>query len=267
MFFEHLQDGDSTTSLGSLFQCLTTFSVKKFFLIFSLNLPWCNLMHQDQTLSGCTSFLFCPALNFTLVHLVRKLEDPNTWTIACCSHSLPDRVMLPLLHSASWDGTCHKESNADLSCLAWCFHGCLTSWELQKPEQWHWHWLCWFWVPCGLPLRMCRQGCVSRREDPSPTSTVNAAQVTVQTPQRIWDVSCRDVRRLGKITTGKHSKYLQMCECPDTTMRKVIHSLTMWRDSADPCLLPQEGYFSLYLKFWNLKLWKTWHNRQTHFCE
>jgi len=36
-------DGDSTTSLGSLFQCLTTFSVKMFFLISNLNLPWCNL--------------------------------------------------------------------------------------------------------------------------------------------------------------------------------------------------------------------------------
>ena len=29
--FEHLQGWDSTTSLGSLFQCLTTFLVKKFF--------------------------------------------------------------------------------------------------------------------------------------------------------------------------------------------------------------------------------------------
>ena len=37
------RDGDSTTSLGSLFQCWTTLSVKKFFLISSLNLPWCNL--------------------------------------------------------------------------------------------------------------------------------------------------------------------------------------------------------------------------------
>jgi len=38
MFFERLQDGDSTTSLGSLFQCLTTLSVKKFFPIPNLNL-------------------------------------------------------------------------------------------------------------------------------------------------------------------------------------------------------------------------------------
>ncbi|KAK4820179.1 hypothetical protein QYF61_021451, partial [Mycteria americana] len=37
------RDGDSTTSLGSLFQCLITLSVKKNFLISSLNLPWRNL--------------------------------------------------------------------------------------------------------------------------------------------------------------------------------------------------------------------------------
>ena len=42
-FLNTPRDGDSTTSLGSLFQCLTTLSVKKFFLISSLNLPWCNL--------------------------------------------------------------------------------------------------------------------------------------------------------------------------------------------------------------------------------
>ncbi|KAK4820995.1 hypothetical protein QYF61_009461 [Mycteria americana] len=37
------RDGDSTTSLGSLFQCLITLSVKKFLIISNLNLPWHNL--------------------------------------------------------------------------------------------------------------------------------------------------------------------------------------------------------------------------------
>lgn len=36
--FEHLGDGAST-SLGNLLQCLTTFTVKNFFLMFHLNLP------------------------------------------------------------------------------------------------------------------------------------------------------------------------------------------------------------------------------------
>ena len=38
-FLNTSRDGDSTTSLGSLFQCLTTLPVKKFFLISNLNLP------------------------------------------------------------------------------------------------------------------------------------------------------------------------------------------------------------------------------------
>jgi len=40
------RDGDSTTALGSLVQCLTTLAVKTLFLISSLNLPWHNLRHR-----------------------------------------------------------------------------------------------------------------------------------------------------------------------------------------------------------------------------
>jgi len=39
VFLNTSSDGDSTTSLGSLFQYLTTLSIKKFFLISDLNLP------------------------------------------------------------------------------------------------------------------------------------------------------------------------------------------------------------------------------------
>ena len=42
-FLNTSREGDSTTSLGNLFQCLITLSVQKFFLISNLNLPWCNL--------------------------------------------------------------------------------------------------------------------------------------------------------------------------------------------------------------------------------
>ena len=48
------RDGDSTTALGSPFQCLTTHSVKKYFLISSLNLPWCNLRPLPLVLSLIT---------------------------------------------------------------------------------------------------------------------------------------------------------------------------------------------------------------------
>ncbi|KAK4827080.1 hypothetical protein QYF61_014182 [Mycteria americana] len=47
-------DGDSTTSLGSLFQWLATLSVKNFFLISNLNLPWHNLRPFPFVLSLVT---------------------------------------------------------------------------------------------------------------------------------------------------------------------------------------------------------------------
>ena len=42
-FLNTYMDGDSTTSLGISFWCMTTLSEKKFFLISNLNLPWCKL--------------------------------------------------------------------------------------------------------------------------------------------------------------------------------------------------------------------------------
>ncbi|KAK4816194.1 LOW QUALITY PROTEIN: hypothetical protein QYF61_012659 [Mycteria americana] len=48
------RDGNSTTSLGSLFQCLITLSVKYNFLISSLNLPWHNLRPFPLVLSLVT---------------------------------------------------------------------------------------------------------------------------------------------------------------------------------------------------------------------
>jgi len=42
VFLNTSKDGDSTTSLGSPFQHLTTLWEKKFFLISNLSLPWCN---------------------------------------------------------------------------------------------------------------------------------------------------------------------------------------------------------------------------------
>ena len=50
-----IRDGDSTTLSGSLFQCLTTLSVKKFFLISNVNFPWCNLRPFPLVQSPVTS--------------------------------------------------------------------------------------------------------------------------------------------------------------------------------------------------------------------
>ena len=42
-YFNSSRDGDFTTSLGCLLQCLATLSEKKLFLISNLNLFWHNL--------------------------------------------------------------------------------------------------------------------------------------------------------------------------------------------------------------------------------
>ena len=49
------RDGDSTTSLGSLFQCLITLSVKKFFLISNLNFPW---RREGQSIQLCSLWVW-----------------------------------------------------------------------------------------------------------------------------------------------------------------------------------------------------------------
>jgi len=54
VFLNTSRDDDSTTFLGSLFQCLTTLSVKKFFLVSYLNIPWCNLRPFPLVLSLIT---------------------------------------------------------------------------------------------------------------------------------------------------------------------------------------------------------------------
>jgi len=50
-FLNTSRDSDSTTSLGSLCQCLTSLSEKKFLLISNLILPWCNLKRFPFVLS------------------------------------------------------------------------------------------------------------------------------------------------------------------------------------------------------------------------
>lgn len=51
-FLDIFRSGDSTASLGSLLQCLATLLMKKIFLIFDLNLPWCNFLSSCHLLLG-----------------------------------------------------------------------------------------------------------------------------------------------------------------------------------------------------------------------
>jgi len=80
---------DSTTSLGSLSQCLTTLSVKKFFLISNLNLPWCNLRplplscylekETDSHLPTTSSFwVVVESNNVSLSLLFSRLNNPSS---------------------------------------------------------------------------------------------------------------------------------------------------------------------------------------------
>lgn len=58
----------------------------------------------------------------------------------------------------------------------------------------------------GAPLTKCRWYYVSGRKDQPPMNMVNTMQVTIQTAQMTWLVSCGDVKRSAKITMHKHSK-------------------------------------------------------------
>ncbi|KAK4826637.1 hypothetical protein QYF61_010565, partial [Mycteria americana] len=70
------RDGDSTTALGSLVQCLITLSVKKNFLISSLNLPWRNLRPFPLVLM---EILYGNLLTFPLcLSVPRVQQSPGT---------------------------------------------------------------------------------------------------------------------------------------------------------------------------------------------
>lgn len=94
--YTHFFPGDSTTFLANLFQCLSTPSVKKFFLKSNLNLPSCNLKpfslillprRRDRRppghslLSGGCRILRCP-----LSLLFLRLNIPSS--LSCSSPDL-----------------------------------------------------------------------------------------------------------------------------------------------------------------------------------
>ena len=74
-FLNTSRDSDSTTSLDSPFQCLITFSEKKFFLLPNLNLPWCNLRLFPLVLLPVTHEKSSTAVEVELSH---------QYPITCC---------------------------------------------------------------------------------------------------------------------------------------------------------------------------------------
>ncbi|KAK4829606.1 hypothetical protein QYF61_005706, partial [Mycteria americana] len=89
----NLVDGDSTTSLGSLFQCLITLSGKKFFLISNLNLPWRNLRPFPLVLS--------------LVVVESKKVSPQPPLLQAKQPQLPQPLLTRLLRCPSLDTLQH----------------------------------------------------------------------------------------------------------------------------------------------------------------
>lgn len=88
---------DSTTSLGHLFQYLTTLSMKKFFLMFNKNLPWNNLrpfplilsvvngdIRQDQpqlwSLGSITNYWLTDGCGAIHHHSVGLASQPRSFT-------------------------------------------------------------------------------------------------------------------------------------------------------------------------------------------
>lgn len=118
------RNSDSTTSLWQTVPMLDNLSVKKYFLIYDLNLPWPN---------WCLFYLFLSLvtwenrLTFTWLHSVfRKLErirstslslfsrlnDPNSLSCSqynLCSRSFTGSISLPRTHSSITLFSCSEE--------------------------------------------------------------------------------------------------------------------------------------------------------------
>jgi len=93
-------DGASTPSLGSLFQRFTTLSVKKFFLISSLNLLWCNLrpfplvlMTHEKTLHFVAEAKW---MKITVSFRKRKSKHVTKLQMSTKGYSWPRKYQDPL---------------------------------------------------------------------------------------------------------------------------------------------------------------------------
>jgi len=92
------RDGDSATSLGSLFQCSITLSVKKFFLMTDLNLLWSNLRPFPQFCCWNSALTFkghpegwrtgfrpiLPAVLFSHLHPSTQHFRSHPWNFTKC---------------------------------------------------------------------------------------------------------------------------------------------------------------------------------------
>jgi len=98
-FLNTSRDSDSPTSLGSLFQCLTTLSKKNFFLSSNLNLAWHNLrplpliLYNADQLGRCALYLPHGLTKALTVHL-----SPQRQIASFVSEKLGSTVIMPSLN-------------------------------------------------------------------------------------------------------------------------------------------------------------------------
>lgn len=83
------RDGDTTASLGSPFQCSTTLSLKKSFLIFNLNLHWHNKFRWSCTSRNpnITSVFFPDCPKWELLSDKKKKQPLQDWGVMIYSIS------------------------------------------------------------------------------------------------------------------------------------------------------------------------------------
>ena len=140
-------DGYSTTSLGSLFQYLTTHTKKKFFLVSNLDLPWHKLKPLPLVLSlalspvtshwnfiRCTVrynlvFVSITTLNFGWKHQLLYLKNKKHlinlqgMVQACCfgyHHcASPSAIQSPSLYSQGAQNSLSTSSCFDRTSILW----------------------------------------------------------------------------------------------------------------------------------------------------
>lgn len=93
-------DGDSTTSLGSLFQCLIPLSEKKYILISDLNLPCCNLRPTSRPITCYLAEETDPHFATTSFQILVENNEFSTEppfllsSLSCFSEDLCSRLFL-----------------------------------------------------------------------------------------------------------------------------------------------------------------------------
>lgn len=110
------RDSDFTTSLGSLFQCLTTLLVRNFFLIFNLNCPWCNLRPfslAQFNVHDCT----CLRFRFPPQSSAVTQKEQTHGTTLFLSVLLQNECMLQKTHPRMFFGRIQDYSTQQ---LLWC---------------------------------------------------------------------------------------------------------------------------------------------------